>query len=395
MKRFIFFLLILLVSVFIGVKIAEDPGYALFAYRHWTVEMPLWFMVVGVIVFLLVLYCMLRFIDGVDATWAGWKNWLRLRKKHKSYSKTNRGILELLEANWKSAENCLMAGVDQSDAPLINFLAAAKAAQEQNAFDRRDAYLRKAYDVAPQANVAIGITQAQLQLNQGKYEQALATLNHLRSLAPKHAFVLKMLERVYIHLGDWKSLLNLLPALRKAKIASEQHLEQLQNKVYQELLSRSQTASVFDIKKIWDTVPKKFQQDPEVVAAYTKVLSSHPETWPEIDELITKAMKKSWNTELVHLYGVCITEDATKQLKTAENWKKFYGTEPVLFLTLGRLCVRCQQWGKARSYFEESLKLAPTPEIYLEYGNLLLRLNEQDAAMKQFKIGMVQTASKQ
>ena len=388
MKRLIFFVFILLISVVIGVKIAEDPGYVLFAYRHWTVEMPLWFMAVAVIVILMLLYGILRFIDGVDATWAGWKNWLRLRKKHKSYSKTNRGILELLEANWKSAENCLMAGVDQSDAPLINFLAAAKAAQEQNAFDRRDAYLRKAYDVAPQANVAIGITQAQLQLNQGKYEQALATLNHLRTLAPKHAYVLKMLERVYVHLGDWKKLLNLLPALRKAKIASEQHLDQLQGKIYQEVLTQSQKLPLAEIKALWETVPRKFQQDPDVIASYTTALSAYPETWSEIDELISKSMKKAWNTQQVRLYGICFSKEPTKQLKTAENWRKFYSTQPVLFLTLGRLCVCCQQWGKARSYFEESLKLEATPEVYLEYGNLLLRLNEQEAAMQQFKDGM-------
>lgn len=388
MKRLILFLIVLIASVFIGVKIAEDPGYALFVYKHWSIEMPLWFIVVSVIVILFLLYFIMRFIDGVDATWARWKNWIRLRKKHKSYSKTNRGILELLEANWKNAENCLMAGVDQSDAPLINFLAAAKAAQEQNAFDRRDAYLRKAYDVAPQANVAIGITQAQLQLNQGKYEQALATLNHLRTLAPKHIYVLKLLERVYVHLGDWKNLLALLPTLRKAKITSEQNLDLLQSKIYQELFSNKK-ASLSDIKQLWETLPKKFQQDVEVIVAYTKALALHPTTSNEIEALIAKTLKKAWNTDLVHLYGLCMADDATKQLKAAETWKNLYGMESVLYLTLGRLCVRCQLWGKARSYFEESLKLKASPETYLAYGNFLLQQNEMSAAMQNFKSGLM------
>ena len=56
MWRFIFLVLILMVSVLVGLKIAEDPGYAIFAYKHWTMEMPLWFAVVSVILGLLLFY---------------------------------------------------------------------------------------------------------------------------------------------------------------------------------------------------------------------------------------------------------------------------------------------------------------------------------------------------
>src|SRR5579864_3881144 len=131
MIRFLFIVLILVASVFLGLKISEDPGYAIFSYQNWTVEMPLWFMVIATIVILLVLYFVLRFFDGIETTWFNFKNWLRMRKKYKSYSKTNRSLIALIEAQWKLAENNAMSGVDQSDAPLINFLAAAKAADEQ------------------------------------------------------------------------------------------------------------------------------------------------------------------------------------------------------------------------------------------------------------------------
>src|SRR3990167_598109 len=217
MRRFIWILLLLILSVWIGLKIAADPGLALFSYRQWSVEMPLWFAAVGLIVFLLILYSILRFFDGVGSLWQRFENWLRFRRKNKSYSKTNRGLRELVEENWRASEMYLMDGIPQSDAPLINYLAAAKAAQAQCAYDRRDAYLKKAYEIAPQSEIVIGLTQAKLQLEQGQLEQALATLDHLCSIAPRHPAVLKLLERVYIHLGDWKSLLKLIPVLRKAQ----------------------------------------------------------------------------------------------------------------------------------------------------------------------------------
>jgi HemY protein len=138
MWRFFWFLVLLILSVWLGLKISQDPGYALFTYRHWSMEMPLWFALVAFFIFLFLFYGILRFFDSIDFSIYRFKNWLRWRRKYKSYSKTNRGLIELIEGHWKSAEYCLMEGIEQSDAPLINYLAAAKAAQEQQAYDRRD-----------------------------------------------------------------------------------------------------------------------------------------------------------------------------------------------------------------------------------------------------------------
>ena len=62
MKRFIFYLFLLLAAVWLGLKIKADPGYALFAYQHWTVEMPLWF--AGFLIFLtyLAFYALTRLL---------------------------------------------------------------------------------------------------------------------------------------------------------------------------------------------------------------------------------------------------------------------------------------------------------------------------------------------
>ena len=70
--------------------------------------------------------------------------------------------------------------MNQTVDPLINYLGAAKAAQEQGAFERRDNLLQKAYRVAPEADLAIGLTQAELEIEQHQFEHAMATLNHLR-----------------------------------------------------------------------------------------------------------------------------------------------------------------------------------------------------------------------
>lgn len=391
MLRFVFFLVILIFSVWLGLRVAEDPGYAVFAYQHWTVEMPLWFALVAFFVLLFIFYGVLRFFDGIDFTIYRWKNWLRWRRKYKSYSKTNRGLLELIEGHWRSAEYYLLEGVPQSDAPLINYLAAAKAAHEQGAYDRRDNYLRKAHDFAPQADVAIGLTQAQLQVEQGQLEQAVATLSHLRNVAPKHPFVLKLLEKVYVRLADWNNLIKLLPFLRKAKIITAEQLQLFEKNTYLELLHNAETKNVglVGIQQLWEAIPKKFQQDPEITYRYAKLLLPYPEVSADVETLIRKCVKKAWDGQLVALYGLIEAKDAKKQLAVAEGWYKQYGNQAVLLLTLGRLYMRCQLWGKARSSFEESIKLEANPETYMEYGKLLEQMGEMSSAMKNYRDGLV------
>src|SRR5580692_7393770 len=108
MWRFIFILLLFVASILLGLKIAQDPGYAFFSYQQWSVEMPLWFAVLALIVLFLLLYGVLRFFDNVGFSVYRWKTWLRFRRKNQSYNKTNRGLIELIEGDWKNAEYYLL-----------------------------------------------------------------------------------------------------------------------------------------------------------------------------------------------------------------------------------------------------------------------------------------------
>jgi HemY protein len=391
MRRFIWILIILIFSVWLGLQIAKDPGLAFFSYRHWSVEMPLWFALFSFIVLLLVLYTIIRFFNQIDASFYRWKSWLKWRRKNKSFNKTNRGLIEALEGQWKNAEYYLNEGLAQSDAPLINYLALAKSAHEQKAFDRRDTYLRKAHLAAPQADIAIGIMQVQLQLNQGQLEQALATLDHLRHVAPRHALVLKLLERVYIHLGDWRHVLEIAPCLYKAKVITRDELTKLELHVYNELLNSTTNRSdhLTALQTIWRSIPKKLQTNPPLVYSYTHQLVVYPEQSIEAEELIYKTLKKSWDARLARLYGTIILPNTKIQLTHAESLLKRYGKQAMLLLTLGKISVQCQLWGKARTYFEESLHLEANQETYMEYGKLLEHLGDLPGAMNSYREGLL------
>jgi HemY protein len=390
MRSFLVMLIIFIVSVFLGLKIAEDPGFAFFSYKDWSMEMPLWFAVLSLIILFFLSFWIMHMFDSVDFSLYRFRNWRRSRQKNKSYSKTNRGLVELIEANWQTAEDYLVDGIEKSDAPLINYLGAAKAAHERGAFEKRDSYLRKAHTVAPHAELAIGLTQARLLLEQGQLEPALATLTHLRVIAPKQKVVLRLLERVYVRLGDWQELLKLLPALRKAKLIDSTEMEIFEKKIYVQLLNNVENKTgEAGARAVFSNLPRKFQKDPEVVCAYAKWLLPYPATASELEGMLSRVINQEWNAEAVRLYGLLPLTKPTRELTKAEGWLKKYPDHAILLLTLGRLAMRCQLWGKARDYYENSLRLDVVPETFVEYGKLLEKLGEHSAASKNYRDGLL------
>jgi HemY protein len=54
-------------------------------------------------------------------------------------------------------------------------------------------------------------------------------------------------------------------------------------------------------------------------------------------------------------------------------------------LTLGRLCVQRELWGKAQSYLEASLATRPTREAHITLAKLHERLGRPDEAARHFR----------
>src|SRR5579885_1591253 len=301
MWRLIIFLIFLIASVWFGLEVVRHPGFLLVVYQPWMVQMPLWFALLCTVVFLVLFYLLIDSIDKLGFLWFRIKNWLHVRREHQSYSKTQQGLSCLIEGRWKKAERFSLAGVNQSFEPLINYLAAAKAAHEQNAYERRDSYIQKAYQVAPKANLAIGLTQASMELKQRQFEQAAATLNHLRQSYPRHPRVLLLLEKVYVHLSDWKSLQDLLPPMRKAKMLTTDEYQHFEKNIYCELFRAASGKRLSDIRTIWSQVPRYLRKNPDVVCAYVTQLARHApvtgtETTREMEELIRKTLKNTWRS---------------------------------------------------------------------------------------------------
>ena len=105
--------------------------------------------------------------------------------------------------------------------------------------------------------------------------------------------------------------------------------------------------------------------------------------------MLRTQLQKNWDADLVRLYGTVKGEDAHKQLIVAERWLQERPNDADLLLTLGRLSLMNELWGKAREYFTASIRITPDAESYGELGRLLAHLGESQQSYDSFHQGLM------
>lgn len=386
MIRLLCIFLVLLVAVLFGIQLTRDPGYLLIAINHWTVETTLLIALAVLFVAFLVFHTLLRFMAWLTQRPYAFNQWRTKRKVRKAQTRTQQGLIEFSEGYWSQAQTHLLSALPFTDTPLLNYLTAARAAQEMGDSTLRDNFLREAQQSMPETQIAVELTQAQLQLANQQWEQALATLRHLHDLAPHHPYVLKLLYQLYREVNDWQQLINLLPALKKYRVITPAGYETIQQEAYLQLLlaliKQNQKQAVDDL---YHALPKRLKDNPDLVHAYAQFLMQCNEDG-NAEMLLRSQLRKNYNESLINLYGHINKQHA--QLAFIESLLKNEPHSAALHLCLGRLFQHCDLWGNAKVYLEESIALEASPAAYWELGRLLERLNDQPNACIAYKKGL-------
>ena len=378
----------LLLAAGIGSYAEHDAGQMIITISGWTIQTSFSFFIILIVVIFLLLHFLLRLLSRLWNMPSQLGSWQKDRHQRLSEKYLSRGLMALVEGNWNKAEVSLTKGAPHSKSPLVNYLAAARAAQQLGAVDRRDGYLMQAYKDDPDAEVAIGLVQAELQIKHQQTEQALATLTHLHDQKPKQDQVKKMLLHTYAELEDWDAMLELLPKVQRAGILPREQIQAKQLEAYGGLLKKvSMGGDKEKLNNAWSNIPRKLRAQYHLIEVYTKEKLKLADA-SDCEPLIQKALKKQWDIALLGLYGLVEGKDIARQLKFAESFLSGHAREPVLLLTLGRLSVKNKLWGKARTYLEESIEINPLPEAYRTLASVLDELGEHGAAAVQYQKGL-------
>lgn len=391
MKRLISALILIAFSVALVSLLIQGNGYALLGYGQWTVEGSLALFVLFDLALFVLLYLAIRTFVRLWSMPERWQDWKKTRRRQRAQNSLANGLLDMAAGKWQSAEQKLIKYADVSDKPLLNYLCAARTAQERGAVAKRDSYLQLAHESMPAQDLAVSLTQAELQLSQDQKEQALATLMHLRDIAPKHGHVLKLSKEIYLRLEDWSSLHRLLPELQKSEVIDRDELKGLEVRIYVGLMRQAAAGDGAELEGVWQQVPKQLRNQAEIALIYARHLQTKGNA-QEALRLLEEAITKGWDGRLIELYGAVDGADTARQLNRAESWLDGHQRSPELLLALARICLRAKLWGKARSYMEASIGLSPSAEAYQELGILLEQMGERDLALDQYRAGLALTS---
>ena len=387
MKFILLLLLVLAVTVTGVLTLLEDPGYVLFSYADTTVETTismLALLLVLVVAGSIILFRLLRLLfDFPDRMYM----WGQLHREKRSREQFFRGLLELAEGHWKKSEKLLVKSADSSEMPLLNYLFAARAAQHQGKHTRRDQYLQLASSARPESGLATGLTQAELQITQGQYEQAFASLNRLLELEKHNPCILEMLMLLYQQLGEWELLKEKLPEIWKQGIVTDEQAAKIETEIAINLLQLAGRGGIDTLLDEWNRLSVELKQDESIVKECVQLFLQLDDQ-DEAESILQKALDGEWSKSLVYLYGQVNSSRPEQQLKYAERWEKDYGSDAVVHLTLGRICMRNRLWGKARIHLESSISLGAGSEAQFELGILLEHLQDRDGAFSCFRSGL-------
>ena len=381
MKFGLLVIVALIISAIGANFLLQDPGYVVINFRGYLVEMSVPVLAALVIILFLSIWLAVKIFHAPRKLGEAAGRY----RAGRAGQRLTRGVIEVAEGNFAKGERLLARAAGVSEAPLLNYLQAARAAHLLGQDERRDTWLKQAYENLPGATNAVLLTQAELQLDQRQYEQALATLRKIEENTPNHSHALMLLGRLYFRLEDWKHLSDLLPKLKSHGRLDAATIEKWSLRVYKEqLLTAADSEAVLNV---WKQVPRLHKQNVELMECYYASLIRN-NLHEKAEKELAGELKRSWRAPLVRLYGKVEGKDKNRQLKTAEGWLRDHGEDPDLLLTTAQLCLRLELWGKARSYLETVIAIRPTPDAYQVYGQLLNQLGDGEAAADAYRAGL-------
>jgi HemY protein len=383
-KRSVYLLVTLLAGALIASALRIDAGYVAISFLGVLIEMS----VVTLILLMLVAYFALWLVIRLIRARKLRREAQAQRRRQRARTDLMRGLLEMAEGNWSTAEITLTRSARDNAQPAVNYLLAARAADLQGAEERRAGWVRMAREAAPDEVAPALIMQAEFQIKHKQLDAARETLQELDSSGHQNPRGLLLLARVYRQLGEFDKLRALESKLRGARRIPAAQVDELMDQAYLELLkSAAEGGDPAALERAWNDASKPATRRPEIVLAYARG-AMKCRNHKAAEEILRKFLDDQWNDALAGTYGDLELPDPLEPLAVAEKWLRLRREDPILLVTCARLSMRAELYGKARSYLETSLAVRRSPETYQILGNLLDQLGEQERAAQVLREGL-------
>ncbi|MGH8744595.1 MAG: heme biosynthesis protein HemY [Burkholderiales bacterium] len=384
----ILFWMIAIFALAVGLTLAFDfsNGYVLVVQAPYRIELSLNLAILLLLGAFVVAYFLLRLAVQTLRLPARVRVFRLRRRGEKAHKAFVEALRHFFEGRYGKAEKLAVNALELGESPGLMNLLAARAAHEVKAFEKRDEYLAKAEDGAPDVAVANVMTKAQMLLDQGHPVEALDLLWALnKHSSKKHVAALRLELRAQQQAKNWEQVLQLITQLEKRGVYDEAQARQMRLYAMQENLKR-RAGDARALKEYWQKIPSSDKKNIRVAATAARCFIVLGDC-RLAHEIIEDSLDNEWDSDLICLYSECLGEEGEtlKQIQHAEDWLIPHRHDACLLLTLGKLCAHLALWGKAQSYLEASISVEPTATAHRELAKLYEQIDQHEAAGAHYR----------
>lgn len=271
-------------------------------------------------------------------------------------------------------------------APGLSALIAARAAQRMREAAKQQDWMEKAKASDPRTEAATLMLEAEMMIEVRRFDEALAALARLQEKQGRHIAALRLELRARQGVGDWDGVLKLLRQLAKRDALPAEVVRETRTQAHLGNIARlaGETAPLINYLR---ALPVDERGQRVVLAAARSLVAAGAdgEAQKLIEAVFDATAHDDWQQELLAIYGRLDGAEQMARIARAESWLREYPDDAMLLKALGRMCIRQRLWGKAQSYLEASLAIAPTQQAHLELARLFDLLERPDDANKHYR----------
>lgn len=383
MRILVWFLILAAVAVGLAVAGRYNDGYALLVLPPWRIEMSFNLLAILVISSCGVVYLLLHAVASVVRMPGAVAEFRTRRARARADGALRAAMLFLQEGRYsqaiKSAEVSFLANHAPGLAALIG-LRAAHALRDDERIEEWGERLR--FNETGMRTVRLK-TEAELALDNHDYGLARERVDQLLAEGGRHIAALRLSLRVRQAQGDWTEVLKLTRQLEKHKALTPEQAAPLRMRAHRENIA-ALAGDAEQLARYWHAMPDGDKLDVRLALIAAQALGA-ADNCGRAAAIVEDFLDHQWDSTLAAAYGQCQGGDVLARIAHAEKWLNSHPRDASLLLTLGRLCRQKQLWGKAQSYLEASLAIAPSRAVHLELAGLADELEKSAVAERHYR----------
>lgn len=227
MLRILFLMLLVLAGLILGPYIAGSQGYVRIETEGKVIEMSLVMLVIFFAVAMAVIYLLEWIVSRFLRLSRNTYQWFGVRKRKKAQKQTLEGLMKMTEGDYSKAEKLISRNAKHSDEPVLNFIKAAEAAQQQGDSLSANKHLMEAAKLAGPNSVAVELARTRLLLQQEKLPAARSAVDSLLELAPNNVDALRLAIEIYQKSKAYKALDNVIENVGQRSFLNDEEYQSL------------------------------------------------------------------------------------------------------------------------------------------------------------------------